>query len=319
MANLLARLANNSFWLGRYMERVENLARILDVNETYARDGQPDREWRSIVELHSDEEAFFAAYPEATPGAVIEFYIVDRRNPSSMASAIALARDDGRTLRHVITTELWSHLNVFSSRLLRLQPRDLALSDLSRLLGGIKQECQTHTGIVEGTLYRDEVWAYWNVGKLIERADQTTRLLDMKYHLLETRNRDANKAVGLSQWETVLRSAAGYQAFRRTYRSDFTAKAVVEFLLFNDAAPRSVVLNMDECCRFLSLLEAEWGLEGARPARAKAKALYDSLRATDVDSVLAEGLHGFLDEIQLGLIDLTETLRHRLFGVPVTP
>ncbi len=170
--------------MARYMERVENLARILDVQETFSRAGHAGRDWRAIVELFADPAAFFASHEEASAEAVVAFYLLDTNNPNAILSAVRMARENARTLRPFISTEMWSQLNVFYNRLRDLRPADLALSDLSRLCAEIKESCQTHTGITEGTFYRDQGWYFYQLGKNLERADQTTRLLDVKYHLL---------------------------------------------------------------------------------------------------------------------------------------
>ncbi len=165
--------------MARYMERAENLARTLDVNETFARDSRGAQEWLPIVQLNADESRFFAVHAEADAPTVIHFYVLDRGNPTSIVSAVHMARENARSLRHLISTEMWRHLNIFHDLLGDVAPADLALSELSRLCATIKENCQTHTGIAEGTFYRDQVWHFYQVGKTIERADQTTLLLEI--------------------------------------------------------------------------------------------------------------------------------------------
>ena len=181
---LLARYADCIFWLARYIERAENLARILDVNETFSRDSRGGQNWRSIVQLNSDEERFFASHDTASAHNVVNFYVIDGDNPTSIVSAIRCARENARTLRPLISTEMWVQLNVFYNRLAALSAADLAPGNLAALFAMIKEACQTHTGITEGTFFRDQGWYFYQIGRYIERADQTTRLLDIKYHLL---------------------------------------------------------------------------------------------------------------------------------------
>ena len=120
MLELLARFAENSFWMARYMERAENLARTIDVNETFAQNSEGVNEWLPIVHLYADADRFFAIHSEATADAVLHFYLLDRDNPNSLVSAVYTARENARSLRHLISTETWSHLNVFYNRLLEL-------------------------------------------------------------------------------------------------------------------------------------------------------------------------------------------------------
>ena len=153
---LLSRYADCIFWLARYVERAENLARILDVNETFSRDDRGGQNWLSIVQLNSDEERFFATHREATARAVVKFYVIDSGNPTSIVSAIRYARENARTLRPLISTEMWVQLNVFHNRLTALGEADLTPGKLASLFGSIKEACQTHTGITEGTFFRDQ-------------------------------------------------------------------------------------------------------------------------------------------------------------------
>ena len=237
---LLARYADCIFWLARYVERAENLARILDVNETFSRDSRGGQNWRSIVQLNSDEERFFATHRAASVHTVVNFYVIDAGNPTSIVSTIRYARENARTLRPLISTEMWVQLNVFYNRLVGLGASDLAPGNLAALLTTIKEACQTHTGITEGTFFRDQGWYFYQLGRYIERADQTTRLLDIKYHLLLPSISDVGSPTDVSQWNALLRSAAGYHAYRRLHAASTTPARVAGFLLLNPAFPRSV-------------------------------------------------------------------------------
>ncbi|MGA8401678.1 MAG: alpha-E domain-containing protein, partial [Stellaceae bacterium] len=152
---LLARYAECIFWLSRFVERAENLARILEVHETYARDKTGARDWYSIVQLNADEETFAEKHSTASARNVIRFYLNDRENPTSILNTVKSARENGRTLRPLISTEMWVQLNVFYNRLNRIDDGELTPGALSPLLNDIKQACQTFTGITEGTFYRD--------------------------------------------------------------------------------------------------------------------------------------------------------------------
>src|SRR5262249_6491118 len=219
---LLARYADCIFRLARYVERAENLARILDVHETFSRDGRGGQNWRSIVQLNSDEERFFATHDAASVNTVVNFYVIDAGNPTSIVSTIRFARENARTLRPLISTEMWVQLNVFYNRLVDLRPADLSPGNLASLLATIKEACQTHAGITEGTFFRDQGWYFYQIGRYMERADQTTRLLDIKYHLLLPSISDVGSPVDVSQWNALLRSAAGYHAYRRLHAASTT-------------------------------------------------------------------------------------------------
>jgi len=302
--------------MARYMERVENLARILDVQETFSRAGYAGRDWRAVVELFADQAAFFASHEEPSAEAVVAFYVLDTNNPDAILSAVRMARENARTLRPFISTEMWTQLNVFYNRLRRLQPADLTLSRLSRLCAEIKESCQTHTGITEGTFYRDQGWYFYQLGKNLERADQTTRLLDVKYHLLLPSPSDVGSAPDLSQWNALLRSVAGYHAFRRVKPSGMSPASVAGFLLFNRDFPRSVSNCVHELERLVQELRHRHRLRPGDELSATLGALCRELDARTIDDVIEMGLHQFNDGIQKRLNSVSREMRYAFFGIP---
>jgi uncharacterized alpha-E superfamily protein len=311
---LLARYADCIFWLARYVERAENLARILDVNETFSRDSHGGQNWRSIVQLNSDDERFFAAHRAATAQTVVKFYVIDGANPTSIFSAIRSARENARTLRPLISTEMWVQLNVFFSRLAALGEGDLLPGKLSALFGMIKGACQTHTGITDGTFFRDQGWYFYQLGRYIERADQTTRLLDIKYHLLLPSRSDVGSPVDVSQWHALLRSAAGYHAYRRLHTANTTPARVAGFLLLNQAFPRSLHHCVREAGQLLGEVKSRYLLRHGNDAAEELDRLRAVLGTLDIATILSEGLHEFLDLMQRQLIAITRDLSIAFFG-----
>lgn len=314
MDSLLARFAENSFWMARYMERAENLARILDVNETFAQNSEGVKEWLPIVQLYDDSERFFSGHEEATADAVLHFYVLDRANPTSITATVAAARENARTLRHLISTESWTHLNVFYNRLQKLTLDDLALSNLSRVCAGLKEDCQLHTGIIEGTGYRSQSWYAYQIGKQIERMDQTTRLLDINYHRLLAAVDESGSPLDASQWNALLRSAAGYHAFRRIHPRGMQPAKVAEFLLFDLAFPRSVALCARELDGLIAALAALIGETETPMPTGTLETLRRIGRESSIEAVLEGGLHEFLDQLQRHLTALTDELGGAIFG-----
>jgi uncharacterized alpha-E superfamily protein len=311
---LLARYADCIFWLARYVERAENLARILDVNETFSRDSRGGQNWRSIVQLNSDEERFFASHEAAAAHNVVNFYVIDGDNPTSIVSTIRYARENARTLRPLISTEMWVQLNVFYNRLAELSTEDLAPGNLAALFAMIKEACQTHTGITEGTFFRDQGWYFYQIGRYIERADQTTRLLDIKYHLLLPSLYDVGSPVDVSQWNALLRSAAGYHAYRRLHAASTTPARVAGFMLLNNAFPRSVHHCVREVGRLLGEVKSHHGLRNGNDAAEELDRLQAVLGTFEISSILRSGLHEFLDSIQRQLMAVTRELSIAFFG-----
>jgi uncharacterized alpha-E superfamily protein len=310
---LLARYAECIFWLARSVERAENLARILEVNETFSRDRSGSHNWLSIVQLNTDEKAFFAKHPQASAENVIHFYLTDADNRSSIVSALTNARENARTLRPLVSTEMWVQLNVTYNRAIAVDPDELMPGNLSQLLTEIKEACQTFTGITEGTFYRDQASYFYLLGRYIERADQTTRLLDNKYYIL-TKAAGSSAPIEVGQWHAVLRSASGYHAFRRIHSSDLTPARVAEFLLFNPAFPRSVHLCLREIQNALSELKSRYSLRGGNDVAEGLDQLRTILAARSIEEVIAGGLHEFIDFIQRYLIAITNRLSAAFFG-----
>jgi uncharacterized alpha-E superfamily protein len=311
---LLARYADCIFWLARYVERAENLARILDVNETFSRDSRGAQNWRSIIQLNSDEERFFAGGREVSAQNVLQFYVVDADNPTSIVSAIRAARENARTLRPLISTEMWVQLNVFYNRLAALGAANLTPAGLAALFAMIKEACQTHTGITEGTFFRDQGWYFYWLGRYIERADQTTRLVDIKYHLLLPEISDVGSPTDVSQWNALLRSAAGYHAYRRLHTASTTPARVAGFLLLNQAFPRSVHHCVREVGRLLGEVKSRYALRGGNDAAEELDRLGAVLGTLTIAAILGEGLHEFLDLIQQQLIAISRDLSIAFFG-----
>ncbi len=298
---LLSRYAENLFWLGRHMERIENLARVLDVTDTFVRHGVDLSGWESVVRINADEESFFKKHRAATAETVLDFYLIDRANPNSIVSCMLAVRENARALRPLISTEMWAHINMFSNRVRQLTAADAAPSRVSSLCTFLKEACQTHTGITEGTMFRDQGWVFYCIGKYLERGDQTSRLVDIKYHTLLPSVRDVGGAVDVAQWHALLRAASGYHAFRRVHPSEMTPGLVAGFLLLNHSFPRSVVLCVSQAETYLTLLSSGWGLRGVYAAQERLDELRAALADQTIELILQRGLHEFMDYVQIQL------------------
>jgi uncharacterized alpha-E superfamily protein len=244
----------------------------------------------------------------------VNFYVIDGDNPTSIVSTIRYARENARTLRPLISTEMWVQLNVFYNRLTELSAEDLAPGNLAALFAMIKEACQTHTGITEGTFFRDQGWYFYQIGRYIERADQTTRLLDIKYHLLLPSVADVGSPVDVSQWNALLRSAAGYHAYRRLHSASTTPARVAGFMLLNTAFPRSVHHCVREVGRLLGEVKSHHGLRRGNDAAEELDRLQAVLGTFDIAAILRSGFHEFLDSIQRQLMAVTRELSIAFFG-----
>ena len=226
-----------------------------------------------------------------------------------------MARENGRALRHLISTEMWQHLNDFNDRLAALRPADLHLAHLSRLCRVIKEDCQLHTGIVEGTYYRDQDWIFYQIGRWVERMDQTTRLLDIHCQSQAVAaGTAADGGLEDRHWNALLRSLAGYHAFRRRYPRGMRAADVVAFLVVDQGFPRSLHTGLERLTSLFDRLARRPELGTVEIPRAGLGALAGSIVEADVERLAPDQWHDFLDRVQQQLIVLTGELEATFFG-----
>ena len=301
------------FWLARYLERVENIARLVDVTQNFDSRGREADSWYALVRINADEEAFAKRGCEPTAQAIKTFYLMDPLNPTSVVATMDAARTNARTLRPLISTEMWLQLNMFHRDVMAIQPTELEGDALSRLCRRLKEGVQAHTGITEGTLFRDQAYHFYAIGRLIERADQTTRLLDIKYHQLMIGDGEELRLREMTQWSAVLRAAAGYHAFRRVAPVSFRPSDVVSFLIGDPAFPRSVSLCVRTIEEHLTELRSRYNLRGTGAALERIEELRAGIIGRQVDTVISTGLHHFLDGVQRDLIQLSAEIGTAFF------
>ena len=311
--HLIARHAESTIWLARYMERIENMARILDVTNTFARDADDTRNWLSIPRINGDVAEFNKKHTEATQRSVGEFYLLDETNPTSVQSFIAGGRENARTLRALISTEMWLQINVFYGKIRALDAATISPDHFTAVCAMLKNGAQAHTGITEGTLYRDQAWHFYMIGRYLERADQTTRLLDTRFHASAPRPDDVDADLDAGRWNALLRAAAGYHAYRREHPNGYDAREVACFMLVNIAFPRSVGLNLAQVGRHLTQLRRRYFLP-----MSKASERLDALNAILTEQTVSERVSGklspFLDYVQREIGGLHEDIVETFAG-----
>jgi uncharacterized alpha-E superfamily protein len=311
--HLIARHAGSALWFARYMERIENLARLLDVTKTFAGDAEGGGNWLSLLRINGDQSAFFAKHAAPEAVSVARFYLLDVENPTSVQTSIRSARENARTLRALISTEMWLHINVFYGKIRELDAADIAPEELSAVCEMLKEGVQAHTGIIEGTFYRDQCWHFYMMGRHLERADQITRLIDTKFNaLLPAAATDASIDAG--EWNALLRAAAGYHAYRREYPHGYVPREVAGFLLLNAAFPRSAGLSLAQLDWHLTTLRSRYHLRGCAPALGRLDNLNTMLASQTVDDILGRGLSPFLDWVQSEIAALHEDIVTQLCG-----
>lgn len=316
MSDLLARYAECLFWFGRYTERTACLARLLEVQTSFDRGhaGSSTR-WAWILTLYDDRERFYKSYPEADTDSVIRYYVADRENPGSIMSCIQAARENARTLRALLPTDLWHQVNAFYNRFRNLPPGALTDARLSQTCQMVKKECYAQLGVAEATLYRDAAWRFFLLGVMVERCDQMSRLLDVRFAQIRDDIVRPGAALGdFGFWSVLLRSAASQQAYLRMSAGRRDPETVARFLIFDVGVPRSIAFCVSELDRVINELRLAYGLRGAARALEQIDIMRQSLDQAHADPRLVERLHAFNDSIQKHLITFSNELAFAFFG-----
>jgi uncharacterized alpha-E superfamily protein len=234
---MLSRVADSLYWINRYVERAENIARFVEVSEAMALDCPPGsaEPWLPLIYANGDRELFDQLHPEGSSDEVVGFLVREEDNPSSLVNCLAIARENARQIRDVITTEMWEQINDIYWT---LQEVDFWEQPPQEQLREIRRACQLFYGITDSTLSRDLSWQFSRLGRLLERADKATRILDVKYFLLLPSPEDVGGVLDELQWISLLRCAGAYQMFRQSRQQMIEPKAVASFLLLDPNFPR---------------------------------------------------------------------------------
>ena len=313
MSDLLSRYAECLFWFGRYTERTACLARILEVQTSFNRGRTDSADWSWILTLYDDHALFRERYDEANAANVTVFYVNDRSNPGSIVSSIIAARENARTLRAVISTDLWQQVNTFYNRFRVLPPAALSAARLSATCHLVKEECYAQLGVAEATLYRDAGWRFFQMGVFVERADQMSRLLDVRF--AQARSRPEIDTRGdFPFWSLLLRSAAAHQAFLRSSGGARDPEHVARFLILDPALPRSLNYCTSELDRISNELRMGFRLRRASRLLERIELIRELLTQASYDAELIGRLHDFNDGMQSQLIHLTNEIARAFFG-----
>jgi len=302
---MLSRVANTLYWMVRYIERADNLARLIDVNQQQLLDSEGlDSErlqelWRPIILCTGDEDLFDRSHAHAGSNEVIRFLTDDPANPNSIVSCIALARENARMVRDQLSDDLWQELNDLYLFSRSQEAAVLSRIDPSRFYQDIRRAAFTINGIATSTMRRSQGWEFMDLGRQLERADKTTRFLDISSYLSPERDiseNGINKAAAL-HWTAILRSCGAIGAFRSS-RLGFTPRDVIGFLLFSGDFPRSVRYCVDRIDTSLHLISGTPRGSYSNSAERISGKLLANLNFGSPDDVFEAGLHEYLDDMQ---------------------
>lgn len=301
--------------MARYIERAENIARIVDVNLHLLLDIRDLDEkrlieyWLPIVQATGDEKEFFKLHPHATGKAVTEFLVFQPENSNSIVQTICAARENARMVRDQITLELWEELNRLYLFVRSPEARKVWQRSPSEFFQEIKSSSLHLNGILNATLVHDEGWRFVQAGQFLERADKTTRILDVRYQTLPERGAPASISPDHAlEWTAVLRSCSAWDAYKTIYGADVHPRLVAEFLLLSDNFPRSVRFCVSELNRTIRRISGVGEGHFSNDAEKLTGRFLAELQFSGIDEIFEIGLHKYLDETQIKLNNIGDAL-----------
>jgi uncharacterized alpha-E superfamily protein len=314
---VLSRVADSIYWVSRYTERAENVARFIDVNLQLMLDDPSagSQQWKPLVNTTGDSEAFSKRYgKETTQENVIHFLTFDAENPNSIVSCVRAARENARTIREIISSEMWLQLNKFYWTVTGSAENWRAQANPHEFFTEVKNANHLFNGVAAATMTHGEPWHFFKMGQMLERADKTSRILDVKYFILLRSVQDVGSPFDDIQWAAVLRSASAFEMYRKRH-GRISPKEVVEFLLLDREFPRSVhfcLLAARDCLHSIS--GTPTGTFRYAPEKLFGQ-LCSELSFTSVEEITNAGLHEYLDDLQTNMNQVGAGIHETFFAL----
>lgn len=293
---MLGKTAGGLFWMFRYLERSENTARLIDAGFRIAltRPDAAGDEWSSILETAGTRAEYLERHGEFDGALVIDFLLRDTGNPSSVMSSIESARNNARLVRTALTREVWEAVNESWMTLKDALRRPVRMAELPDILALIRQQSALTRGALHGTMLRNDIFDFSRIGTFLERADNTARILDVKYYVLLPSVSQIGSSLDNVQWETILRSVAAHTSYRWLNGPDVSARGIAEFLITDGRMPRSLAFCLSKLTGNLSYLQRVY--DQKYECVDMAEALYHRASETPVEAIFETGLHEFLTD-----------------------
>ena len=310
---LLSRVADSLYWMARYIERAENVARFVGVNLHLMLDlpSHEEKQWQPIVDTTGDARSFVERYGKATQETVIEFLASDAKNSNSIYSCIRAARENARSVREIISSEMWEQVNALY--LLVRESSNLTTDALPRYFHEVRMACDQFQGVTDSTMTHNEAWQFIGLGRTLERADKTTRLLDVKYFILLPSLSDVGTPYDEVQWAAVLKSVSGFEMYRKKH-GRISPLRLVDFLIFDNEFPRAVRYSVVRADRALHFITGTGAGTFSCPSEQRLGMLKSELDFARVDATMAAGLHEFLDGLQVKMNRIDECILQDFFA-----
>ena len=312
---MLSRVADSCFWMSRYMERAETHARLLDVNMQLLLDFQDQepnfvrKHWEPILATLEDQELFQELYPDRIDAdSVMDFVTFERKNPNSIASCLGIARENARTIREQITSEMWEQINKLYLYFRSPRAREDFANSPYEFYHDLVEGVHLFEGTTDATMTHGEGWLFLQAGKFLERADSTSRVLDIKYHIILPSGERVGGNVDITQWNAVLRSCSAFEAYLKIYAGQVTAWQVAEFLILHPSFPRSIRFCVDQLDRTLHRISGQEERSFSNDAERLSGLLRSEVAYATTAGIFKNGLHQFLDDVQGQLNEVSESL-----------
>ena len=314
---MISRVAEHCFWLARYLERAENTARVLEVNHTLLLDFHVpvEQQWRPLLIISGVHDY----EPTPTAEGVQDYMTWDRGNPFSIASSLAWARENARIIREVISGEMWERMNYYHLWMQNPEGRGLYDGNRSEFYAQVRRINQLLHGIADANMSHGEAWEFFKLGTYLERASQTARIMDVKYHTLLPQVEDVGSPIDNAHWVAILMSCSGSEPFHKKARPTpiDPASAVAEFLIFDEQFPRSVLRCLRECLHATAAVAGDApGREVTEPERLLTGLLAD-LDSRNIPDVIREGLHETLTRVVDAVHDIGAAVHEAFFAAAV--
>jgi len=296
---MLSRTADSLFWLARYVERAENVARILMVGHRMSSLslslGNPGNEWQSTLIASGCEAGYRAKHGEIVPALVVDYLVRDRDNPSSIVACLETARRNARAVRTALTMEMWEVLNETWQRARTLGPAELGPDRLATLLEWVKHRSLLFSGARDNTMLHTDAYWFTHLGTALERADNTARILDVKYHVLLPTHQGVGGMLDHYQWESILRAVSAVRSYQWVYSQRLRPWLVAELLILRPEMPRSLMACTNQATEALEALAQRYGGRRGECHRLAGE-VQARLRYGRIDDILRSGLHEFLTQ-----------------------
>ena len=311
---MLSRVADSIYWMSRYVERAENVARFVDVNLNLMLDapGGGDQQWEPLVNITGDHEEFAKRYPEATQQNVIQFLTFDRDNPNSIISCLRAARENARSVREVISSEMWLQLNSFYLMVNSAAESGKYVDIPHDFFTDVKLASHLFIGVTDATMTHGEGWHFSRLARKLERADKTSRILDVKYFILLRSVADVGTPFDEVQWAAVLRSASAFEMYRKRH-GRISPNTIVEFLLLDPEFPRAIRFCLNEARDSLHAITGTPVGTYRRASEQLLGQLCSDLAYANLEEIMTQGLHEYLDTLQTNMNLVSAGIYEALF------